>query len=593
MGLLHRSMAGAVLILAVVAVRALALNRLPKAAFKALWAVAVARLLLPFSIPSRFSLYNLVARLAAGAQQEPAGSRGLGAGLGSAGALSGSLGNGSMPAGTMTESLAKRSGALVSAPEVCYLLGVCLVAVCFLASYISCRKKFRVSLPVGREAVGAWLKGKRRRPRVRVLDQISVPLTYGVVRPVILLPKKTDWEDERALGYILDHEYVHILHFDAFNKIILAVALCVHWFNPLVWVMYFLANRDMELYCDETVVRMGQGTARESYALALLRMEELKKAPFSLYSHFGGNAMEERIVAIMKIKKNSVVGIVFAAALVAGTATLFATSALAKDEAGQGDNPSAKADGNPAAWLAVTPTPLPGEEGVTGNGTALDSGVLVTPLPEREGTDGWDSALDGGVLVTPLPEREGADGWDAAPGSGVTPTLAPDKGEYMGGENADFLGAGAQQLFLPGEDNALRDTDADMFLGEGIGLWDTETNTPIFVRTKEEWEQIRADVESGKIKRYTMRFQTGEDDKSGDRHAGEVIDEDGSVLIPIYSQVQIMDEEGNVLTSGYYTEFPGHNEGTDANSETDYYMETDYYLQEPDGTDAKEGGDGK
>ena len=78
------------------------------------------------------------------------------------------------------------------------------------------------------------------------------------------------------------HEYNHILHFDALNKIILAVILCIHWFNPIVWVMYFLANRDMELYCDEAVVRKGKKETRESYALALLHSVSFSNLYFSL-----------------------------------------------------------------------------------------------------------------------------------------------------------------------------------------------------------------------------------------------------------------------------------------------------------------------
>ncbi|MDE7209950.1 MAG: M56 family metallopeptidase [Lachnospiraceae bacterium] len=270
MGLLHRSLTGALLVLVILLVRAVAVNRLPKAAFKALWAVAAARLLLPFSVASRFSLYNIAAKLAG------------------SGPVDELHRTGQMPAGWLADGAAKPDGMFggVSVTGAIYFLGVCVLACCFLFSYLSCWRKFRVSIPVRHKAAEDWLEKKscgkagffalgrcRRKPEIRVSDRISSPLTYGILRPVILLPKRMDWEDERALGYILDHEYVHILHFDALNKVIFAVMLCVHWFNPLVWGMYFFANRDMELYCDETVVRMGGESAKESYALALLRVE--------------------------------------------------------------------------------------------------------------------------------------------------------------------------------------------------------------------------------------------------------------------------------------------------------------------------------
>ena len=118
----------------------------------------------------------------------------------------------------------------------------------------------------------------RRHPAGR----ISSPLTFGVLRPVILVPKKTDWTDETALRYVLEHEFVHIQRFDVLSKLLLIAAVCVHRFNLLVWVMYVLANRDLELSCDETVLRRFGGDVRAAYARVLIRMEAAR----------GGTAVE-------------------------------------------------------------------------------------------------------------------------------------------------------------------------------------------------------------------------------------------------------------------------------------------------------------
>ena len=72
---------------------------------------------------------------------------------------------------------------------------------------------------------------------------------------------------------MLEHEFVHIQRFDVLSKLLLIAAVCVHWFNPLVWVMYVLANRDLELSCDETVLRRFGGDVRAAYARVLIRME--------------------------------------------------------------------------------------------------------------------------------------------------------------------------------------------------------------------------------------------------------------------------------------------------------------------------------
>jgi beta-lactamase regulating signal transducer with metallopeptidase domain len=76
--------------------------------------------------------------------------------------------------------------------------------------------------------------------QIRQSDRIKAPLTYGVFRPVVLLPKTTDWTDETGLRYILTHEFAHIRRFDTLNKLALTAAVCVHWFNPLVWAAYVL-----------------------------------------------------------------------------------------------------------------------------------------------------------------------------------------------------------------------------------------------------------------------------------------------------------------------------------------------------------------
>ena len=103
----------------------------------------------------------------------------------------------------------------------------------------------------------------------------------------------------------------------------------MHWFNPLVWVMYILANRDIELSCDEAVVRLFGETTKAAYARALISMEETKSGFAPLCNNFNKNAIEERITAIMKFKKASIFSLALALALVVGVTTAFATSAIA------------------------------------------------------------------------------------------------------------------------------------------------------------------------------------------------------------------------------------------------------------------------
>ncbi|MCI8538569.1 MAG: M56 family metallopeptidase [Oscillospiraceae bacterium] len=321
------SLSGGVLILAVTVLRALTLNRLPKKTFLALWAVAVLRLLIPLSIPSVFSVYSLLARTPAVADTPVAGW------IPSAPPAA--------PASTLAPSAVNSPAAGAASahlPEIppwaaLWLIGALLCGTFFLLAYLRAWREFQTSLPLHNEFLNQWLEAHplRRRISIRQSDRISAPLTYGLFHPVILLPKNTDWTDLLRLNYVLQHEYTHIRRWDTVWKCLLTLALCVHWFNPLVWVMYLLANRDLELACDEAVVRSFGASSRADYAHTLISMEE-QKGMLPFCSHFSRQALEERIVAIMKLKKTTFVSLLLAAALVLGTAAAFATSAKPEPE---------------------------------------------------------------------------------------------------------------------------------------------------------------------------------------------------------------------------------------------------------------------
>ncbi len=314
MSLVQMTLSGGVFILFIVVVRALALHRLPKGAFLALWEMAALRMLLPFTIPLPFSLFTPAKHLPVmGEYLAPGGE-----------SVPGTPAVG-IPAGTPASAGIAPSEVM---PMV-WLAGAVLMAAYFIVSYVRARKRFCCSSPDNTPAVRRWLAGQRlHRPlEVRQSALVSSPLTYGVLRPVILLPEDMERGDETALTYILTHEYIHIRRFDSVAKLVFAAVLCVHWFNPLAWVMYVLANRDLELSCDEWVMDTLGGREKASYALTLINMEETRSRCFSPYNHFSKLAIEERIEAIMKYKKASVLALGLAVALVAGATTAFAASA--------------------------------------------------------------------------------------------------------------------------------------------------------------------------------------------------------------------------------------------------------------------------
>ena len=309
MNLLQMSLSGAVMILVIVVIRALAINKLPKKAFLVLWGVVVVRLLVPYSFSSTFSVYSLLGRLATTAET--------------------ANGNPAVPFTPMAPIPGTTATNTTAPATVCHLwvVGVLACAVFFAVAYWKCRKEFKASLPVDTEYVKLWLSEHHifRSIEIRQSDRISAPLTYGVFRPIILMPKTVDWDDLDTLKYVLTHEYVHIRRFDAVTKLVLTVALCVHWFNPAVWIMYVLVNRDIEISCDEAVIRAFGERTKSAYAMALIHMEETQSSLSPLCNNFSKNAIEERIVAIMKYKKTTIIGVVLTLALVMAITVAFAS----------------------------------------------------------------------------------------------------------------------------------------------------------------------------------------------------------------------------------------------------------------------------
>lgn len=319
MDLLQMSVSGAFVILLVMFIRAIWLNRLPRRTFSVLWGAVLVRLLIPFKLPFRFSVWSFLNHSVPVTEG------------GSPAVISSSAASMDLAGQAVETAAASGDGPQLSLWTALWFTGLAACTVFFAASYIRCRRQFRISLPVDNEFTKKWLAAHRLRRRISIRQSecISSPLTYGIFRPVILMPETTDWSGGESLEYILAHEYSHIRHFDAAVKLLLTAALCIHWFNPLVWAMYSLANRDLELLCDSSVVRLFGADSRSAYALMLIHMEESKIGLMPMCNSFSKNSIEERITAIMKSKKATIPSVTFAVILTAGITAIFMTSASA------------------------------------------------------------------------------------------------------------------------------------------------------------------------------------------------------------------------------------------------------------------------
>lgn len=324
--LAHMSLRGGVVILAVVLLRALLLDRLPKRTFLALWAVAWLTLLLPWSLPAPTSVWGLVRQEAPAAATEPEERAPFQWETSEPVSLPPETASAAAPD-------ARQSAGAAPAWTWVWLAGAGLLLSCFLAAWLRWRLRFRAAVPADNPLTRDYAAsaGLRRRVSVRESAAVASPLTYGVLRPVILFLRGTVWERSETLDIIFAHELTHIRRFDAARKGLLALCLAVHWFNPLVWVMVLLANRDLELACDEAVLRRLGRDKRRAYALTLLELEEKRSGPALLMNGLARSAVKQRVRSVMNMKQRSVLSIVLAVLLVAGIYAVFATTAQAEE----------------------------------------------------------------------------------------------------------------------------------------------------------------------------------------------------------------------------------------------------------------------
>ncbi len=326
--LLKMSLGGAVLIAVILLIRLVGLNRLPKRLFPLLWCLALLRLLTPLSVPIPAGLSLPTLPVSERPASRPADTFVPADPVDIQGTLPDTSASAPVVPGDSApqKTASAKDFPLIPTVWAAAALGLGLY---FVLSRARLCRELRTAVPVKNAFALRWMAAHRLRRRVelRELAGLPSPLTYGIVRPVILVPRGFDWSDQATAAYVLYHETTHIRRFDAAQKLLMAAALCLHWFNPLVWAMYFLFDRDLELACDEAVLRYYGAGRRRDYAETIIGMEEKRALPAPFGSFFSMNTAEERIRAIMKFDKNSVIALALALILaVAGTLTVFATA---------------------------------------------------------------------------------------------------------------------------------------------------------------------------------------------------------------------------------------------------------------------------
>ena len=319
MTLLQMSAMGSVLIALTILLRKMLGDRLLPSCYLALWALAGVRLVLPVSISSPFSVYQIFSYLGREVEtnlSEPVISAVLYEAVYDLQQITGN---------NATESF------LSSGITMLWLCGGLLCFGIIALQHWRSRAEYSSSLPVENPFVLDWMNNHKlyRKYRIRVCQKIATPLTYGVICPVILLPDGQNMSDE-GLHMVLLHERNHIRHFDTLWQWVLVAICSIHWFNPLVWIMFALCRQDMELCCDCATVKMMGAKERSAYAYLLIRQAEYcTNAPlFSQFCFTGYHRMEERVKVIMKQKPFSKKTMIVTVGLLCVSALCFATTAM-------------------------------------------------------------------------------------------------------------------------------------------------------------------------------------------------------------------------------------------------------------------------
>lgn len=299
---LNMSIAAGWLILAVIALRLL-LRRAPQRFRLLLWAVVGLRLALPWSIESALSLIPSAQTLPEGIMLERAPV--LDTGIS---ALNGAINPGFTAAFTPElGASANPLQVLLPIAAALWMLGAAAMLLWALVSWLRLRKRVR-------EAV---------RLEENVYEcEIASPFVLGLFRPRIYLPFSLE-NGEREL--VLAHERAHITAGDHIIKPLGWLLLAAHWYNPLVWLAYALFCRDIELACDERVVRGLSLSDRADYSQALLDLSRPRGGVRACPLAFGESSVKGRVKSVLSYKKPAFWLVLLAVVVCVGAAVCFLT----------------------------------------------------------------------------------------------------------------------------------------------------------------------------------------------------------------------------------------------------------------------------
>ena len=278
---------------------------LPRRVLFLLWIVIAFRLICPFSLESQLSFWNIrgiAERETNVAYQTDAQTDAL--------VRADLPAQTDFPESVPTEDVQKN---VLTALSAIWLCGIAAVLAYGTVSYIRLRKRLVFAV--------------RHEDKIYLADNIPTAFVFGMFRAKIYIPASTN---RTRLGYVIEHERMHIRRLDHISKLAAYVVLAVNWFNPVNWLLFRLFSDDMELACDECVIRKIGIGHRKEYLNSLLSAATGKiEIPYHVC--FSESITKRRVKAMLKIKKFSAVMTVIAVICCIALAAAFGTDSETND----------------------------------------------------------------------------------------------------------------------------------------------------------------------------------------------------------------------------------------------------------------------
>ena len=305
-------------VIAAIGLARLPLSRAPKAITCGLWFVALFRLLCPVSFQSSLSLFGLGGGVRQTLFDHSVVVPGLPVPAAAAVVPPAPAASAALPDSAVTAVHVPSVTAVLAFLWAAGAVGLILYGV---VSFILLKRKIKTSVLI--------------ESRIYETDRITTPFVCGIIKPRIYLPAGLN-PDARTL--ILAHETAHITRRDYLVKPLWFLAVCLHWFNPLVWLAFVLVGRDMELRCDEAVIRrLGDGV-KADYSSALLALSAPRTIIAATPLAFGEGPVFGRIKKVLNFRK-PVTWVVLVALAAAVTLTVILAANPKTEEADAPDNP--------------------------------------------------------------------------------------------------------------------------------------------------------------------------------------------------------------------------------------------------------------